>query len=177
MKWEVGIVSIIKVLMMPKFRYSIIGMDPDTTAKGSAREVHASPKETLEVCAAIRNMRLSKAKEYLEAVIQKKKPVPFRIHKKKVAHRRGLSKWYAGRYPVKSASEILKVLRNVEANAEAKGLDVDGLKIIHAVTHKGRSIRKNIPRAFGRSTPYYENLVHIEIIVSQLGLGEMEEVL
>jgi len=161
---------------MPKFRYSIIGIDPDTTVKGSAREVHASPKETLEVCAAIKNMRLGDAKKYLEEVIQKRRPVPFRIHKKKVPHRKGLFKWYAGRYPVKSAMEVLKVLQNVEANAEAKGLDVDGLKIIHAAVHKGRYIRKAIPRAFGRATPYYENLIHIEIVASQLSLGEIEEV-
>lgn len=161
---------------MPKFRYSIIGIDPDTTAKGSAREIHASPKETLELCAAIKNMRLNEAKKYLEDVINKRRPVPFKIHKKKVPHKKGLDKWYAGRYPVKSAIEVLKVLQNVEANAEAKGLDVDGLKIIHTAVHKGRCIRKAIPRAFGRATPYYECLIHIEIVASQLSIGEMEEV-
>ncbi|MHA1754784.1 MAG: 50S ribosomal protein L22 [Candidatus Odinarchaeia archaeon] len=160
---------------MPKFGYSIFGIDPDTTAKGSAREVKASPKAAREICATIKNMRLNKAKEFLEEVILKKKPVPFRYHKKKVAHRKGLSKWYAGRYPVKAAKEILKVLQNVEANAEAKGLDVDGLKIIHAAVHRGRVIRKYIPRAFGRSTPYFETLIHIEIVASQLELGELEE--
>ena len=120
-------------------------------------------------------MQLNKAKEYLEAVIAKKKPVPFRFHKKKVGHRKGLSKWYAGRYPVKAAKEVLKVLQNVEANAEAKGLDIDSLKIIHAAVHRGRVIRKYISRAFGRSSPYYEELIHIEIVASQLEIGELEE--
>ncbi|MHA1410217.1 MAG: 50S ribosomal protein L22 [Candidatus Odinarchaeia archaeon] len=161
---------------MPNFGYSIYGLDPDTTAKASAREVHASPKAAREICAAIKNMRLTKAKEFLEAVIEKKQPVPYKVHKKKVGHKKGLHKWYAGRYPVKAAKEILKVLVNLEANAEIKGLDVDSLKIIHAATHRGRVIKNAIPRAFGRSTPFYETLIHIELVASQLELGEFEEV-
>jgi large subunit ribosomal protein L22 len=161
---------------MPEFGYSIFGVDPDTTARASAREIHVSPKDAREVCASIKNMRLNKAKEYLQEVAAKKQAVPFRVHKKKVGHKKGLNKWYAGRYPVKAAQEILKILNNIEANAEVKGLDVDGLKIIHAASHKGRVIRKYIPRAFGRSSPYFETLVHIEIVASQLELGEFEEV-
>lgn len=157
---------------MPNFGYSITGIDPDRTAKASGRDLRFSPKAAREVCNAIRNMTVGKAKRYLEDVIVKKVMVPFRHHKKKQAHHGGLHKWYAGRYPIKAASKILKILRNAESIAEYKGLDVDNLRIIHAVTQRGRKVKKFIPRAFGRSSPHFEQWVHVEIVLS-----EEEEVL
>ena len=40
----------------------------------------------------------------------------------------------------------------VEANAEFKGLNTENLKITHIAAHRGRRIRKFIPRAFGRAS-------------------------
>ncbi|MFX1485656.1 MAG: 50S ribosomal protein L22 [Promethearchaeota archaeon] len=152
---------------MPNFGYSITGIDPDRTAKASGRDLRISPKAAREVCNAISNMTLGKAKSYLEEVIAKKVMVPFRRHKKKQAHHGGLHKWYAGRYPIKAAGKILKILRNAENIAEYKGLDVDNLRIIHAVTQRGRKVKKYISRAFGRSSPYFEQWVHVEIVLSE----------
>jgi len=45
-------------------------------------EHHISPKHALEVCSAIRGMKAEVAKEYLEDVIAKKRPVPFKRHNK-----------------------------------------------------------------------------------------------
>lgn len=152
---------------MPKFGYSITGIDPDKTAKASGRDLRISPKAAREVCNAIRSMTLGKAKDYLGNVMAKKIMVPFRHHKKKQAHHGGLHKWYAGRYPTKTANKILKILRNAENLAEYKGLDVDNLRIVHAAVKRGRKVKKYIPRAFGRSSPYFEQWVHIEIVVSE----------
>ncbi|NHW44659.1 MAG: 50S ribosomal protein L22, partial [Candidatus Verstraetearchaeota archaeon] len=52
-------------------------------------------------------------------------------------------------------------------NAENKGLDVERLVIVHAAAHKGPVIRKYIPRAFGRATPFFQQLVHIEVAVKE----------
>jgi len=150
---------------MPKFGYSIFGLDPDKTAKASGRELAVSPKAAREVCKAIKGMRLSEAKEFLEAVIKKKKPVPYFRYKKEIPHRRGLEGWYAGKYPVKAAQEILRVLEGVEANAENKDLDLEKLRVIHAAAQRARKIKKYIPRAFGRSSPSFEKLTHVEIVV------------
>lgn len=152
---------------MPTWRYSIKGLDPDTTALASGRDLRISPKAAREICAYIRGMRLSEAKRVLEEVTRLERPIPFRRHKKKVPHRRGLQGFYAGRYPEKAAREILKVLEQVEANAEFKGLLTDRLRIIHIAAQKGRVIRKYIPRAFGRATPYFETLTHIEVAVKE----------
>jgi len=154
---------------MPEWGYSITDIDPYTMVKASGREVSISHKAAREICKTIKGMRLEVAKEFLQKVILKKTPVPFRRYKKKVAHRRGLQKFYAGRYPVKAAREILKVLENAEANAEYKGLDTDNLYIIHASAYPGIKRKKFIPRAFGRSSPYFDTLCHVELVLGPRG--------
>ncbi|RLI08691.1 50S ribosomal protein L22 [Candidatus Bathyarchaeota archaeon] len=153
---------------MPSWKYSVKGLDPDRTAIASGRDLRISPKAAREICNYIRGMNLQKAKEVLREVIELRRAIPYRRHKKKIPHRRGLQGFYAGRYPVKAAEAILKVLEAVEANAEFKGLYTDRLKIIHIAAQKGPVIKKYIPRAFGRSTPYFERLTHIEVAVEEV---------
>lgn len=147
-------------MSMPKFGYSAEIEGPVARALGKERRI--SPKQAMEVCRAIRGMSLDEAKEYLEAVQQKKRAVPILRHRKKVAHRGPKG---SGQYPVKAAREILKVLKNAEANAIYKGLDVEKLKVVHASAYKGTSIPGFIPRAFGRSSPAISPLTNIEIIL------------
>lgn len=156
---------------MPEWGYSILGLDPANTAKASGRELRISPKAAKEICAAIKGMMLNEAKEFLRQVIAKKRAVPYRRYKKKLPHRRGLQKAAAGRYPVKAASKILRVLESAEANAEYKGLDIESLKIIHAAAYPGAKIRRYMPRAFGRAAPKFETLCHVEIALEQVKGG------
>ncbi len=153
---------------MPKWGYSITELDPERTVKASGREVKVSHKAAREVCNSINGMMLNEAKEYLQQVIEKKKPVPFRRFKKKVGHRHGLEKAFAGRYPVKAAQQVLKVLEGAEANADFKGLDPENLRIIHASAYPGLKLKRQIPRAFGRSSPKVKTLSHIEIALEQI---------
>ncbi|KPV65430.1 MAG: 50S ribosomal protein L22P [Candidatus Bathyarchaeota archaeon BA1] len=155
-------------IAMPKWGYSIVGLDPDTTVRASGREVRVSHKAAREVCKTIRGMKLDEAKDFLQQVILKRRPVPFRRFSKKVGHRRGLQKAYAGRYPVKAAQKVLEVLEGAEANAEYKGLDVERLRIIHASAYPGMKIRRYIPRAFGRASPRFETLCHLELVLEQM---------
>nr|AKQ00886.1 50S ribosomal protein L22, large subunit ribosomal protein L22 [uncultured thaumarchaeote Rifle_16ft_4_minimus_11813] len=71
---------------MPEFGYSFTGY-AQPYVKASGREVDVSPKATREVCQAIKGMTLAQAKEYLEVVADKGKPVPFRRYKHKVGQR------------------------------------------------------------------------------------------
>ena len=153
---------------MPKWGYSITELDPDRTVKASGRELRVSPKHAREVCKTIKGMKLNQAKEYLQQVILKKKPVPFRRYKKNVGHRHGIEKAYAGRYPVKAAQKILKVVESAEVNAEYKGLDVERLRIIHASAYPGMKIKRYIERAFGRSSPRFETLCHVELVLEEI---------
>jgi len=152
---------------MPKWEYTIVDLDLEKTVKSSGRELRISHKAAREVCKTIKGMPLDQAKEYLNKVTLKKQPVPFRRFKKKAGHRHGLEKAYAGRYPVKAAQKILQVLEGAEANAESKGLDLERLKIIHAVAYPGMKIKRYTTRAFGRSSPKFQTLTHIELVLEQ----------
>ncbi|MGQ4914941.1 MAG: 50S ribosomal protein L22 [Candidatus Asgardarchaeia archaeon] len=155
---------------MPNFKYSIIGLDPETTAKASGRDLRISYKKAVEVCRTIKGMKLIDAEEFLERVIEMKEMVPYRRYFKSGGHHANKLrrwKWHTGGYPVKAAKHILKVLKNVEANAEVKGLDISRVRIIHAAAHKSMKIKKFIPRAFGRSSPYFKQLTHVEIVVEE----------
>jgi large subunit ribosomal protein L22 len=160
---------------MPNWGYSIIEeeLDPEKTAKASGREIRVSHKHAREVCRTIKGMMLTNAKTYLRDVIDKKKAVPFRRHKKKLGHRHGIEKAFAGRYPVKTAQQVLRVVEAAEANAENKGLDVDRLRIFHAAAYPGMKIKRFTPRAHGRASPKYETTTHVEIVLEEKpGQGE-----
>ena len=153
---------------MPAYGYSIIGIDPDKTAIASGRNMRVSPKQCREVCHEIRGKNLDKAIELLEAVVEEKAWIPYKRHYKKRGHHPGMKKWFAGGHPVKASEYILKILKNAESNADNKGLDIDRLKVIHAVAHQGRITKKYIERAFGRSSSYYEQTSHVEIVVEEV---------
>jgi large subunit ribosomal protein L22 len=155
-------------MLLPNWGYSVTDLEPERTVKASGRELRVSPKAAREVCSTIKGMRVEDARVFLQQVILKKKHVPYRRHKKKVGHRRGVQKACSGRYPVKAARKILEVLENAEANAEYKGFDVETLRIIHAAAYPGVKIRNYIPRAFGRTTPYFKTLCHIELVLEWL---------
>lgn len=153
---------------MPEFGYSLQNYEADKMARASGRDLRISWKKAVEVCRFIRGKRLAQAKELLEKVLKKEVMIPFTTFNKKRAHHGSISKYSCGGYPIRVAREVLKILRNVEANAENKGLDVEKLVIVHASAHKGPLVKKYIPRAFGRSTPFFQQLVHIEVAVKEV---------
>ena len=154
---------------MPKWGYSIIEemLNPDKTAKASGRELKVSHKAAREVAKAIKGMDLAKAKEYLREVIAKRKPIPYTRYTKKLGHKGGMQKHCVGRFPVKTAQAILRVLQAAQANAENKGLDVDRLRIMHSAAYQGMKLKRYTPRAHGRASPKYEILTHVEIVLEE----------
>ncbi|MBN1785832.1 MAG: 50S ribosomal protein L22 [Candidatus Methanofastidiosa archaeon] len=142
-------------------------LDDTKTAKIFGRHINISPKHAVEISREIKGMKLLDAKKYLEEVIEKKKAVAFRRYNTKVGHKRGLVGWDAGRYPVKASKNFIKLLNELQANAEYKGLDSNNLRIIHASSYKGRIIPGWIPRAYGRASPYNHVLINVELIVEE----------
>lgn len=152
---------------LPNFGYSVQGLDPERTALASGRDLRVSFKKMVELCAAIRGRKLDEAMKLLEDVVAMRRMIPFRRFRRKRAHHGSIDGHPSGGYPVKAARELLKVLRNAENNAENKGLDTSRLYVVHAAAQKGTRIRKYIPRAFGRATPYFQELTHVEVAVAE----------
>ncbi|NMB86498.1 MAG: 50S ribosomal protein L22P [Methanosaeta sp. PtaB.Bin018] len=151
---------------MGRLNYSLTPAGRSSRAMGL--ELHISPKHAREICRTLRGMRANSAKAYLEDVVALKRPVPFKRYRRNVAHRHGLVGADAGRYPEKAARAVLAVLENALANAEYKGMESDKLRIYHAGTLKGRTIRGWMPRAMGRATPKNTETVSVEMILTEV---------
>jgi large subunit ribosomal protein L22 len=154
---------------MPKWGYSILeeSLNPEKTAKASGRELKVSHKAAREVAKTIKGMDLSQAKVFLRDVIAKKKPVPYTRFTKKLGHKGGMQKRCVGRYPIKTAEQILRVVQAAQANAENKGLDVERLKIMHSAAYQGMKLKRYTPRAHGRASPKYDITTHVEIVLEE----------
>jgi large subunit ribosomal protein L22 len=142
--------------------------DPATTAKAMAYEINVSPKHCVEILRQLRGMKVTRAKTFLEHVIEKTESVPFKRFARNVGHKRHQSGWASGRYPVKASKEILKLIKHAEANAEYKGLEPENMLIVHATSKKGRVIQGVMPRAMGRATPWNIELVTVEIVLGEV---------
>ena len=153
---------------MPDWGYSVTGLDPGKTAKASGRELRISPKDAREVCKTLKGMKIDDAKRLLSEVVEKKRPIPITRYRKEVPHRHAVEGYAAGRYPIKVAKDLLKILESLESNATFKGLDLERLRIIHIASQRARVLRKYIPRAHGRATPYFNRLAHLEVVVEEV---------
>jgi len=150
---------------MAKIGYSAQDLDEETTARAYGREMPISPKKAVEMCRALRGMTVEDAKAYLERVIALKQAVPMKRYKTMVAHKAGIG---PGRYPVKVARHFLKVLQGAEENAGYKGLEVDTMRIKVLAAHRGRITKGHMPRAQGRSTPWNQETVNLEVVLEEV---------
>jgi ribosomal protein L22(archaeal)/L17(eukaryotic/archaeal) len=157
----------IKVIIMGRFNYAFQNYDPTRHVRSSLREKDISHKHAREVAVSIKGLSIEKARDYLIAVIAKKRAVPFRRYKNQVAHRADPGVM-SGRYPQKTAKEFIKVLDNLESNAEYKGMDLDRLRIVNATVHKGVIVKRFTPRAMGRATPKNNVLTHVELVAKEI---------
>ncbi|MGE9811307.1 50S ribosomal protein L22 [Ferroplasma acidiphilum] len=140
--------------------YSIDKM-PEKHARAQVKETDISMKDAVNVAHFIRNMDLEAAKNALNLVVEKKMAVPYFRYLDSVSHRKGIG---PGRYPVKAVKSFQKLLDDVSANAEFKGL-TDDLKIFHISASKGRMIKKFTPKAYGRAGANFKDLINLDIVV------------
>ena len=151
---------------MPKRYFSFQNFDSTKHVRAAIREKPISHKHAREIALAIKGLSIEKARDYLLDVTKFKRSIPFKRYKNQVGHKSDPGTM-SGRYPEKAATEILRLLDNLESNAEYKGMDLDRLKIINITVHKGRLLKRFIPRAMGRSSPKNNALIHVEIVAQE----------
>ncbi|MDH4123615.1 MAG: 50S ribosomal protein L22 [Thermoplasmata archaeon] len=139
-------------------------VDAEKTSKALGKEIRVSPKKCEEVCRNICGMKVEDAKKFLREVAAMKRPVKYTRHKMYLSHKPGVG---PGRYPVKAAREILRVIESAQHNAEYKGLDSDNMKIHTIAVHRGRVFKNRMPRAFGRATQWNDLSSNIEVILEE----------
>lgn len=133
--------------------------DKNGMARAMGLSLAISRKQSIEICNFIRRKEVTKVKDILSQVIEKKVAIPYKRFNKDVGHKKKIG---AGRYPIKSSREILKLIESVESNAQFKGLNTSKLVITHIsvnqsskAQHYGRKSRRRMKRA------------NIEVVVSE----------
>ena len=150
-----------------QFKYAFQNYDRTRHVRSSLREKTISHKHAREIAVKIKGMSIETARNYLQDVIRLKRAVPFRRYHNEVGHKSDTGVM-SGRYPQKAANEFVKLLDNLESNAEYRGMDLDRLKIINATVHKGRKIDRFTPRAMGRASPKINILTHVELVAQEI---------
>jgi len=133
----------------------------ENMAKAVARDCGVSTKYAIETVQFLKNRTTAQAKAYLEKVIAQKAAIPFKRFTNGVGHRKGPN-MAAGRYPRKLSIELIRLLKNVEANASLKGLG-DNLKIVYFIANKAA-----VPMRYGRHPRRETKRTHIEIVVEEV---------
>ncbi|HET6458234.1 MAG TPA: 50S ribosomal protein L22, partial [Nitrosopumilaceae archaeon] len=149
-----------------QFKYAFQNYDRTRHVRASLREKTISHKHAREIAVTIKGMSIETARDYLQDVIRLKRAVPFRRYNNEVGHKSDTGVM-AGRYPKKAATEFVKLIDNLESNAEYRGMDLDRLKIINATVHKGRKLQRFTPRAMGRASPKVDILTHVELVAQE----------
>jgi large subunit ribosomal protein L22 len=142
--------------------------DPETTAKAMLRERPISLKHSKAVARAIKGNTVADAEEYLQAVIDEERSVPFKQHNSGVGHRSDIDGWDAGRYPEKVSEDFLKLIENARNNADEQGFEGESMTIKHVAAHKVGERQGRKPRAFGRADPWNTTLCDVELIIEEV---------
>ncbi len=136
-------------------------------AKAKSRNAPISFKFSVELAREIKGRKYSSVLKFIERIIKKEEHLPIRKFRKKVAHRKGeaKSKVKSGRYPIRVARVWKKLLESAEKNADALGLDIKNLYVLHAFTSKG--LRRITIQKKGRMRYRRKKACHIEIILEE----------
>ncbi len=120
-----------------------------------------STKKAVELCSFVRGRGLSTAVRLLEDVVAEKVAIPFRKYAKGgTGHKPG--RVGPGRYPKKACAQVVKLLKQAEANAKVKGLDATNLVVSSILAKKGA-----MSWHFGRQRRRRMKRTHVEVVVTE----------
>lgn len=159
-------------------KYSRAPAVPEKSVKAMGCDLRTSFKNTYNVTQAIKGWKLEDAKKYLQAVIDKKRCIPFCRFKSGVSRTAQIKEFKQttqGRWPEKSCKIVLSLLKNAESNAEFQSLETDSLVISHIQTNRAAPGRRRTYRAHGRINAYMSSPCHIEMILSQENSDKVEK--
>jgi large subunit ribosomal protein L22 len=132
------------------------------------RERHMSHKHSKAIAREIKGMTAADAREYLQAVIDGDRSVPFKQHNSGVGHRSDIDGWDAGRYPEKASEAFLDLITNVVNNADEQGFDGESMEIMHVAAHKIGEVQGRKPRAMGRASAWNTPEVDVELVLEEV---------
>ena len=116
-------------------------------------------KQSVEICNFIEKKNINDAKKMLQNVVEKKSAIPFKRYNWDLGHK---TKIGPARYPEKTSKEFIKLIDDVEANAQFKGLNTSNLIIAHVSAHKAGKAWH-----YGRKSRRKMKRTNVEIVVEE----------
>ena len=139
--------------------YAFRNYNEEHMARAIGMALPISFKQSVEICGFIKNKNVNDAKKLLQNVVEKRLAVPFKRYNWDLGHKKKIG---PGRYPEKASKEFIKLIENVEANAQFKGLNTSLLVISHISSHKaGRAWH------YGRKSRRKMKRTNVEIVVEE----------
>ncbi|MCL5430522.1 MAG: 50S ribosomal protein L22 [Candidatus Marsarchaeota archaeon] len=145
-----------------------------------AKDLNASFKDLGAVCDSIRYMSVPVARVILEEASTGKRAILYKKHNKHMGARHELG-GRKGRWPIKCANIVRKVLVNAINNAENKGMDPDGMYVVHACANKTNIARRMPPKgalfptALGMMGYATRRASDLEFAKVEIGISELNE--
>lgn len=139
--------------------YTFRNYNQEHMARAIGAALPISFKQSVEICKFIKNKNVNDAKKMLQNVAATKLAIPFKryisdlSHKKKTGH---------ARYPKKASEVFVKLIENVEVNAQFKGLNMSNLVITHISAHKASKAWH-----YGRKSRRVMKRTNVEIVVEE----------
>lgn len=142
----------------------------EKSCNASALNLRVHFKNTREASVALKGMSLKRAQQFLKNVVSKIEIVPFTRFKYGVSRKsqlKTLGVSSTGRWPKKSATVLLEILKNAESNAKQKGLDLNALFIDKVDVNRAIKGRRRTFRAHGRINNFNSNPCHVKVSLIQ----------
>ena len=130
-----------------------------------------STKKAVELCTFVKGRELATAVRLLEDVMEEKIAIPVRRYGKGgTGHKPGGVG--PGKYPKKVCVQVIKLLKQAQANAKVKGLDSTKLVVSSILANKGA-----LSWHFGRQRGRRMKRTHVEVVVTEspAAVGEKKQ--
>ena len=158
-------------------------MDRSDVVFASMKDINASFKDLCAVCDAIRYRRVDNAMGVLDDAAAGAMVIKYTRHNRYMGSRHEIG-GQKGRFPMKCAAIVRKVLVNAYANAKNKGYDPDSMHVIHASANKTiiaprappKGVRRSVSSGgYGYTTMRTSNLefARVEIGISNKWEGKL----
>ncbi len=125
--------------------------------------VNASFKDLCEVCNNVRGMATEDAINFLALAAEKKVPIYFARHNKRMGHRKQLGGRKGG-WPVKSVKIVLEIVKSAAANAAR--LQLGSTKVVHIMANKQASFPRLAPK--GRRMRHDYETAFVEVVLEEV---------
>ncbi len=135
-------------------------MEQQKEATASGSNLPLSYKNIAMVGDFIRGRTVEKAKWLLQRVMEKKVAVPYTKFNMDRGHKKG--EIAAGRYPIKTAAEVLNLLKSAESNAINMGMNASNLVVSRFIGNKGSTSWRS-----GRKRRIQAKTAHIELFLAE----------